>query len=525
MPYALTPFKTIGLDDALLRAVLEEHESRRLPMLRRLWAYYRNPAVGDPSSSGRIALAQEEGLPPRLRGTRPAAADDRAAAAEIVIENDIAWRIHALVDFMFGKPVSLVSGARDRATRRDIERILDAVFEASGGAQMLQDMALLGAVYGHVDLLLRCDAFFDAVEQGVDTESPAGVERAIELAPLLRVEIVEPQRAVPLLHPDDYRRLDAFIVRYHREVNQVESSAPSRALAGAIPGAGMEPMRGRLRGRAWASHAGPRGLAAWLRPRAPRRRIGEVLEVFSSSAWERYEDGVRVAGGDNRLGVVPTVHAQNASQPFRHEGMSDVEPLIPLQNELNTRLSDRAHRVTMQSFQMYLGKGLESFGEKPVGPGQMWSTDNPDASIQVIRGDADAPSESNHIDELREAMDKTSAVTPVASGVLRARLGALSSENALRVTMLGMLVKTQRKRVTYGRALGELGSLVLRAFDTAGVFRVAPRDRTVRVVWPDPLPRDERDALDAAARKAALGVPRERVLAELGYAPGDTGVV
>ena len=44
----------------------------------------------------------------------------------------------------------------------------------------------------------------------------------------------------------------------------------------------------------------------------------------------------------------------------RFEGLSDVEPLISLQDELNTRLCDRANRVTMQSFRMWLGKGIDT---------------------------------------------------------------------------------------------------------------------------------------------------------------------
>ncbi len=526
MPYSLEPFKSIGLTEPLLRALLADHDRRRRPWLERLWAYYRNPAVGaPPAPDERPTLAQEAGLPPRLRGGRNAASDDRGSQREIVIENDIGWRIHALVDFMFGKPVSLVSGARDAAVRRGVERVLDAVFEASGGAQMLQDMALLAAVYGHVDLMLRPDALFDAADAARGSASPAdpaAVEQAAELAPLARIELVEPRRATPLLHPDDYRRIDALIVRYSREVNEVETGSgaqgpgvrPLAAGAGAATRRDRRFLRGLLSGRA------PAGLAS-----APRRRVREIVEVFSAEAWERYEDGVRIAGGENRLGVLPVAHLQNASQPFAYEGLSDVEPLIPLQDELNTRLSDRAHRVTMQSFQMYLGKGVEEFGERPVGPGQMWTTDNPDASVEAIPGDADAPSEQAHIAELREAMDKTSAVTPVASGVLGGRLGNLSSENALRVTMLGMLSKTQRKRVTYGRALAEMAALILRAFDEAGVLRTDPADRAVRVVWPDPLPRDERALLEAALHKRDLGVPRERLLAELGYAPGDAGVI
>jgi len=195
-----------------------------------------------------------------------------------------------------------------------------------------------------------------------------------------------------------------------------------------------------------------------------------------------------------------------------------------LQDELNTRLSDRANRVTLQSFKMYLAKGLDGFDRLPVGPGVVWSTDNPDASISEFGGDGSSPSEDAHIEEVREAFDKVSAVPPLAGGVVRAKIGNLSSANALKITLMAILSKTSRKRVTYGRGIGEASGLVLGALDALGVMEIAPGDRGVRLEWADPLPEDLREQTQAAKTKVELGVPRERVLSELGYAPTDAGV-
>jgi hypothetical protein len=174
---------------------------------------------------------------------------------------------------------------------------------------------------------------------------------------------------------------------------------------------------------------------------------------------------------------------------------------------------------------MYLAKGLDGLGRMTVGPGQVWCTDNPTASIEAFGGDGTSPSEEAHIQEIREALDKASGVPPLASGVVRAKIGNLTSENALRVTLMGLLSKTARKRVTYGRGLAEACRLVLLALHRANILTTDPADRSVRIEWPDPLPRDERDTLDAALKKVELGVPRERVLSELGYAPTDPGIV
>ena len=101
--------------DGSLEAAIAAHEREVRPRLERLWRYYRNEGRGR-------AVGQFEGLPARLRGARHPATDDRVSSnREIVIENDIAWRVHTMVDFMFGRPIRLVSTARDEATRRAVQ--------------------------------------------------------------------------------------------------------------------------------------------------------------------------------------------------------------------------------------------------------------------------------------------------------------------------------------------------------------------------------------------------------------------
>ncbi|MFG0258398.1 MAG: phage portal protein [Phycisphaerales bacterium JB043] len=472
----LPGFGSLSLTRGALRQLLDRHASHSVSRYRRLWSYYRNPGVeSSPEGTGPASrhLAQRCGLPGRLRGEP--LDDDRRSPREIVIENDIAWRIDAMVDFLLREPISILSLSDDEETRHKIERILDATLEASGGAQLIHDILLLGAIYGHVDVLVRTDELFSTRARS------RGLEGALELASSIRVEPIVAERGIPLLDPSDYRTIDAYIV--HSSI-------------------------------------------ASLTERDARTTI---TDVYSATHHVQLADSSIRHSGVSRLGVLPVVHMQNRSQPLHYEGLSEVEPLIPLQDELNTRLSDRANRVTMQSFKMYLAKGIDAFGASgtpaSIGPGQIWSTDNPDASIQSFGGDASSPSEDAHIEQIRQALDKTSGITPVAAGVIRERIGQLSSENALRVTFMGMLAKSQRKQLTYGRGIAQICRLILLALDRAGVYPTTHSQRDVRVVWPDPIPTSEPDRLESAREKIDLGVPDERVLAELGYAPGDQGVV
>ena len=70
----------------------------------------------------------------------------------------------------------------------------------------------------------------------------------------------------------------------------------------------------------------------------------------------------------------------------------------------------------------------------------------------------------------------------------------------------------------------EVCRLVLQALDHLGVLHTTPADRGVQLTWPDPLPEDLRELLAAAEAKVRLGVSKDRILAELGYAPTDPGI-
>ncbi len=498
------------IDDELLALLIDQHRATHRPALQRLWDYYRNDLhfAGPRDTAARpYRTAQQQGLPRRL--TQPPRFNEHTAGPrEIVVENDIAWRIHTLVDFMFGRPVAIQSLANDQALAALIERVLNAAFDANGGVTFFQDAALLGSVYGHVDLLLRIDRL-PAIARSTPSTSSAGLrtgdrapgrvppkpfdpERALRFASHISLEAVEAPRAIPVLHPADYRRLDALLLHYTQPLNRVDHA----------------PFLARLIDR---------------QGRAARRQATvEVTERWTADELRITHDGRMVERMANPLGRLPVVHIQNLPQPFFYEGLSEVEPLIPLQDELNTRLSDRANRVTLQSFKMYLGKGLENFLERPVGPGQMWMTDNPDAQIQCFGGDGPNPSEDAHIAEIREAMDKTSAVTPVAAGLLRNKVGNLTSENALRITMMGLLARTQKKRITYGQGIARLCELILHTLDAAGVLPTTPEQRRVNLHWPSPMPEDTTQRLTDAELKLRLGVPRKQVLAELGYEAADS---
>jgi hypothetical protein len=576
------------LDNAQLLQRLSDGADRLLhvdgPRYRRLWAYYRNPmnivAVepGDTAAQRPYRQAQEWGLPSRITGVRSATEInegvqvDGLVRKEIVIENDIGWRIDTMVDSLFGKPLVISSAAPDPARRPEIAQLLRLIFAANGGVTFLQQMALLGSVHGFVDVLvkLNCSCIPPAepsaastgcgaadlgqppvdddrhhavasnlpadaptsasmVEGDAPSTIPAPTPPATEsargddvlqandpeanhtvspdvltrIARMIRLEIVEPARALPVLSQSDVRTVDAYAQAYPAP----RPPAPTR----------------RAYKTRWIDRV-KRSATGLLGARDPKPlpvgnndRTVFIVDVVTADQWRRYEDDKLVASGVNSLGAIPLVHIQNVADPFAYEAAGDVEPLIPLQDELNIRLSDRANRITLQSFKMYLGQGIDDFTDLPIIPGQMWSTENVDADVVSFGGDANCPSEESHIAEVREALDKTSGVTPIAAGAIKGRIGRLTSAAALRITLQALLNRTEKKRTTYGAAIERLCELSLAWLDTAGVFKTTPQERRVELHWPSPIPQNESELLEQAAAKLRIGVPQEIVLRELGY--------
>ena len=163
-------FNDNQLQESFVEWLVDEHSIDISNHFSKLWDYYHNTMqeiVGISGvdsklneSSRNYRQSQERGLPARITGIVHTGMYGGKAVSdiqrkEVVIENDISWRINAMVDFLFGKGVRLVSKSPDSQKRTEIESILKAVFSANGAISFFQDMAVLGGVYGFVDCVIR----------------------------------------------------------------------------------------------------------------------------------------------------------------------------------------------------------------------------------------------------------------------------------------------------------------------------------------------------------------------------------
>ena len=282
MGFDLRIFEDDRLEAGYLDWLTKERAGQVQRHFGRMWDYYANPMVEITAAgagqraaeAGRCYVqAQEAGLPARITGVvrNPAAGVFGGRAVreiqrkEVVIENDIAWRINAAVDFLFGKPVSFVSRSPDAQKRAEIEAIIKSVFGANGGVGFFQDMAVLGGVYGFVDCFVRpgeeiYQNFTSASHQNFPLEAVLRMAQAIEL------ELIEAPRALPILDESNYKRILYYVQHFYLKRNAVKrrNSFLSRLL-------GLDGTEGC--------------------------QTTAVTEIVSEKAWQRYEDGELVGEG------------------------------------------------------------------------------------------------------------------------------------------------------------------------------------------------------------------------------------
>jgi len=137
-----------------LGGLLADLVAKRRPRYRQLWRYYRDTGQTDRLNSA-AAPGPEGGLPPRLRRE---ASNAKPARPERVVENDIAWRVHGMVDFMVGRPPVLQSTVADPDRADQIERFLRRLFDDNGGQSFFHALGLVGHIYGFADVVLRLNA-------------------------------------------------------------------------------------------------------------------------------------------------------------------------------------------------------------------------------------------------------------------------------------------------------------------------------------------------------------------------------
>ena len=226
----------------------------------------------------------------------------------------------------------------------------------------------------------------------------------------------------------------------------------------------------------------------------PGAGVVDTLELWTATRFRLVVGDQVVRDGPNPYGFIPFVHVPNLQPPNSSWGVSDLTHLIPLNRELDERMSDQADMIRYHADPPVVFRGVEEHSDLPVGPGTVWDLPR-DADVALLEWRGNTPAVQDHIERVLRAIYDVSETPRTSFG----DSGRLLSGVALETELQPLVHRTLRKRVSWSAALRQCARMLLLLTERFEPGRAPGAFAPYRsqVIWPQMLPRDD----DADARR------------------------
>ncbi|MES9589971.1 phage portal protein [Streptomyces sp. NPDC094045] len=264
------------------------------------------------------------------------------------------------------------------------------------------------------------------------------------------------------------------------------------------------------------------------------RREVEAAAKFFVDDWGRehctlWLEDVVCTGGPSLLGysidkternplkVVPVVPLQNRTRLIG-EPMSDLAPIIPLQNAINKVTSDALVASEYAAWPQRFVTGLEiqeNDAGQPIEPfrvavDKLLQAEDPAASF----GQFDAADLSNYVDLVDMLVQHLASCARVPFHYML-KGGQVPSGDSITSAEAGLIAKTRERMLHFGEAwerVMRLAFLVLKDKERAEAYEA-------EVMWRDPENRTEAQHMDSLLKLQMLNVPKQQLWLDAGYTP------
>lgn len=205
----------------------------------------------------------------------------------------------------------------------------------------------------------------------------------------------------------------------------------------------------------------------------------------------------------------PILDTQNLPSPNEYYGIADVEEdVLALNYSINFTLSNLQRIIRFHAHPKTWGSGFAANSLRVAADETIILPSG--ATLANLEMQSDLTSSIAYYERLKVALHETAHVPEVATGKLD-NAGQLSGV-ALRILYQPLLDRTEQKRLTYG---GLLVELFRRLLDMAGYGA----DNLATLHWPELLPQNQMETMQAALLAKQLGVSDDTLLREAGYDP------
>ena len=230
----------------------------------------------------------------------------------------------------------------------------------------------------------------------------------------------------------------------------------------------------------------------------------------------------------NALGQINIVHIKNMPLAGFCYGQSDLVSILPLQRELNAKVTDVSDIINYHAAPVTIIQGARSKNLER-GAKKVWGGLPKDAKVYNLELSSDLNASNNFITMIKKSIHELSNTPEMSLGAS----GAISNTSgvALQTVYSPLLEKTWIKRMTYGAGLVKVSTLVLKLLHLKGdddtrsklseiLDNLETRKKAFSpdVVFADPLPKDEQIQMQLLAQKLNSGLEEpEGALQELGF--------
>ena len=231
-------------------------------------------------------------------------------------------------------------------------------------------------------------------------------------------------------------------------------------------------------------------------------------EFWTNDEIVVYEGKEEVDHMENPYGFIPFVQIKNFPVAGRTRGQGDLDDIIPLNVELNTKKSDVSEVIDYHSAPITLVYGAK-IGNLEKGANKVWGGLPKDSKVENLGLQGDLTASSSYIADVKTAMCEIAGIPETVLG------GASAISNtsgvALQYINLPLIERTRVKRGETSLGLQRVNKMILYISLYHGLI-VKPEDITMKdflkntVELPDTLPKDELIELQKIQQEMTLGL-------------------
>ena len=221
-----------------------------------------------------------------------------------------------------------------------------------------------------------------------------------------------------------------------------------------------------------------------------------------------FEDGEEVDRMENPYGFIPFVQIKNFPIAGRTRGQGDLDDIIPLNVELNTKESDVSEVIDYHSAPITLVYGAK-IGNLEKGANKVWGGLPKDAKVENLNLQGDLIASSNYISNVKTSMCEIAGIPENVLG----GSSAISNTSgvALQYMNLPLIERTKVKRGCTNDGLQKVNKIILFISLYHGLIE-KPKEISMKdfvkneVNLPDTLPKDELIELQKIQQEMTLGL-------------------